>query len=200
MAKNTDDFEREVRRALVAELYLKQYTQVEITKIIEKDDRFTDVTRQTITYDLNAIRKQWRETTTRNLDEDKERELSRIDALEREYWRQYEASMEDRLITSQEGRLDAKGQPQPTKASKRTETRTGDPRYLAGIQWCIQQRCIMLGLNEPETIRIKSWQDKAIEDIQAGTIKYQDLEEAFDAELASQLFARAGVPVQVRED
>ena len=51
-----------------------------------------------------------------------------------------------------------------------------------------------------DTLNIKTWQDRAIEDIRNGTIKYQDLEKEFDSDLATELFARAGVRVSLSED
>lgn len=47
------------------------------------------------------------------------------------------------------------------------------------------------------TTRIEiDWQSKAVEDIQAGRLNFQSLVELFDHDLATQLFSRAGVPVQ----
>ena len=47
------------------------------------------------------------------------------------------------------------------------------------------------------TTRVEiDWQVKAVEDIQAGRLEFQSLEELFDHDLATELFNRAGVPVQ----
>ena len=48
--------------------------------------------------------------------------------------------------------------------------------------------------------KIETWQDRAIADIREGKIDYKDLADAFDTDLATQLFARAGVPVSYSED
>jgi hypothetical protein len=57
-----------------------------------------------------------------------------------------------------------------------------------------------LGMPEKVTEqKVVTWQDQALEDIRAGTVKYQDLVEATDYDFATDLFARAGVQVQVRE-
>jgi phage terminase small subunit len=46
------------------------------------------------------------------------------------------------------------------------------------------------------TTRVEiNWQDQAVEDIRAGNIEYEALADAFDADLATQLFTRAGVPI-----
>lgn len=59
----------------------------------------------------------------------------------------------------------------------------------------------LLALYEPpkRILEVNTWQDRAIEDIRQGLISYQDLEKAFDSDLATQLFARAGVPVSLSE-
>jgi phage terminase small subunit len=48
-----------------------------------------------------------------------------------------------------------------------------------------------------DVVRVEAWQDRAIEDIKAGRIQYADLADAFDHDLATQLFQRAGVPVEI---
>lgn len=49
------------------------------------------------------------------------------------------------------------------------------------------------------TIKIDDWRSQAIADIRAGLIPYDALAEAFDHDLASELFAAAGIPVQAGE-
>jgi hypothetical protein len=34
----------------------------------------------------------------------------------------------------------------PTQSISRGEDPCGDPRYLEGVQWCVEQRCKILGL------------------------------------------------------
>ena len=50
-----------------------------------------------------------------------------------------------------------------------------------------------------DTLRVETWQDRAVEDIRNGVIVYQDLERKFDSELATELFGRAGVRVSLSE-
>ena len=51
-----------------------------------------------------------------------------------------------------------------------------------------------------DTLNIKTWQDRAIQDIREGVIAYQDLEREFDSDLATELFRRAGVRVSLPEN
>lgn len=46
------------------------------------------------------------------------------------------------------------------------------------------------------TIKIDDWRSQAIADIRAGNIPFDALAEAFDADLATELFREAGIPVQ----
>ena len=47
--------------------------------------------------------------------------------------------------------------------------------------------------------RVDDWRSEAIRDIRDGNIEFDDLAEAFDDDLATELFALAGVDVQVSE-
>ncbi len=45
-------------------------------------------------------------------------------------------------------------------------------------------------------ITIVTWEDKAVEDIKEGKITFEDLSQAFDLDLATQLFLKAGVSIE----
>ncbi|MHC4984512.1 MAG: hypothetical protein ACYTF6_15275, partial [Planctomycetota bacterium] len=38
---------------------------------------------------------------------------------------------------------------QPAVVAKARKGQAGDPRFLAGVQWCIERRCKILGLDAP---------------------------------------------------
>lgn len=132
-------FQRERDLERTTSLYLKGKTQQEIADEL-------NVSREQIKYDLKVIQERWRNDTTINLDEAKQRELSRIDELERTYWQAWERSLDERTKTRTEkySGEDGKG-----KASIEKETLLGLPAYLTGIQWCISERCKILGLYAP---------------------------------------------------
>ena len=127
--------EEDLRR--ISALYLQGKTQSEIADSL-------GLSQPQISYDLKAIRKRWREDTTIDLDEHKNRELERIDILERTYWQAWERSLEDKE-KSRTKRTEV-GTGSRKEASIEKEMRLGDPRYLSGIQWCITERCKLLGL------------------------------------------------------
>lgn len=126
-------------RRRIADLYLKGWTQSAIAQEI-------GVSQPQISYDLGVIRQQWRATTTINLDEAKLKELSRIDLLERTYWEAWTRSLDEKVKTRTERYA---GSDKQGKASVEKETLLGNPSYLAGVQWCISERCKVLGLYAP---------------------------------------------------
>lgn len=147
-------FQREQDLERISTLYLKGTTQADIAKEL-------DVTQQQISYDLATIQRRWRESSLVDINEAKQRELERIDVLEREYWQAWESS---------------KGEQQRSTASKSGDQSraqivkyesAGDPRFLAGVQWCVEQRAKILGLHAA----IKS------------ELKVDDLRKLSDAEL-----------------
>jgi hypothetical protein len=89
---------------------------------------------------LPVILNKRQEEVTKALAEAKQRELERIDVLEREYWQAWENSKgeQQRSTASKQGEL--------SRAQIVKYESAGDPRFLAGVQWCVEQRCKMLGL------------------------------------------------------
>jgi hypothetical protein len=129
------------RRAAVAELYLQGRYQWEIALVVQVDQA-------TISRDLKAIRAEWKASALRDFDEAREQELARIDALEREYWQAWQASKGEKERTATE-RADTP-QGARMKAAVKKEQRDGNPSFLGGVQWCINKRCEVLGLDAPK--------------------------------------------------
>lgn len=137
-------FEREKDLHETTLLYLKGRTQAEIAEELK-------VSREQIKYDLAAIQTRWRNDTTINLDEAKQKELARIDTLERTYWEAWERTLDERTKTRTE--QSKTGEKTGTaKATVEKETLLGNPAYLAGVQWCISERSKILGLYAPNKI------------------------------------------------
>lgn len=130
------------RRPKVAERYLNGKRQSEIAEEL-------GVNQATISRDLAALRKEWIKSALIDFNEAKARELTRIDNLESTYWEAWERSLE----AFKSKVIKAKGNPRTEEELKtnaeqtlKTEDRNGDPRYLQGVQWCIEQRCKILGV------------------------------------------------------
>jgi hypothetical protein len=113
------------RRPKVAELYLAGKHQTAIAEVF-------GVSQATISRDLDAIKKDWQESALVVFDEIKAKELAKVDNLEREYW---DAWQESKVLKSK----DDDGE--DVRLSK-----DGDPRFLSGVQWCIEQRLKIFGV------------------------------------------------------
>jgi predicted transcriptional regulator len=127
-------------RALIADLYLQGLRQMDIAERL-------NMTQQMVSYDLQAVQKQWRERTALDIDEAKRQELAKIDRLEREYWSAWDESRGKRTVTSK--KMSEASGTKRAEASTREEDMLGDPRFLAGVQWCIDRRCKILGVDAP---------------------------------------------------
>lgn len=140
-AKRRTPFERECDLKRIADLYLKGKTQAAIGAEL-------GYSQQQIDYDLNEVKRRWREDTSINFDEAKQQELAKVDALERTYWDAWERSLEEKVKTRTEKQTGKDG----GKASVEKESLLGNPAYLAGVMNCIERRCKMLGLDAPQKI------------------------------------------------
>jgi hypothetical protein len=141
---SAQDLAIESRRSQVAELFLRGVKrQGELARQVGVD-------RSTVSRDLKVLNARWKESGVRDLDAAKGQELDRLDQLEREYWDAWQKSKGPHEVTTTEQTTGGDGE--RARAAIRTEEQHGDPRYLAGVQWCIEQRCKLLGLNAPQKI------------------------------------------------
>ena len=138
-------FQIERDRRDIADLYLQGWTQARITESINADeDRDYQLSRRMIGYDLKALQEAWRESSLIDIDEAKARELAKVDRLEREYWTAWERSRKDAETLRQEGSGE-----KPSRVVKIKRPRNGDPAFLRGVQWCIERRCKIIGVDAP---------------------------------------------------
>jgi DNA-binding transcriptional ArsR family regulator len=122
------------RREEVAERYIRGQTQCEIAEAL-------GVSQPTISYDLKAIQKAWRESAIFDFNEAVGRELLRLEQLEREAWRAWERSQKP----SQSAVV--RGEGNNGKSAKTMRSRDGDPRFLEVIFKCSASRRALLGLD-----------------------------------------------------
>jgi len=135
--KETTSIER--RRATVADLYIQGWLQAEIAQHV-------GVTQSTVSTDLKSIQGQWRASAVRDFDILRERELRKLDRLEREAWAAWDRSQKP----SQEAVISSDGSTQRTQ--KKVAEQVGDVRFLEQIQKCIASRRALLGLDAPTRI------------------------------------------------
>jgi len=136
-ARETTSIER--RREAVADLYIQGWTQSQIAKQLA-------VSQSNVCKDIKAIQNRWRESSIRDFDVLRERELKKLDRLEVEAWNAWQRSQKP----AQEATISTDGSTQ--KTVKKVAEQTGDPRFLDQISKCIASRRALLGLDAPTKI------------------------------------------------
>lgn len=137
--RGTTEIIRDRRR--IADLYLQGWTQADIAEDVGRGIG-------TVNRDLKAIQAQWIDSALIDFDEAKAKELAKVDRLEREYWDAWERSKENKEVTTKEQTKGAgvvgDGK---IKAQKRSEGQVGHAAFLTGVQWCIERRCKIIGID-----------------------------------------------------
>ena len=125
-----------LRREQVSALYLQGLSQMKIAAEV-------GVSQRCVSGDLKAIQEIWLASALQDFNALRAQQLAKIDQVEYEYWQAWQRSKEQsvRKMTEQKGE---------TKHAQVTiEDSYGDPRFLQGIERCIDQRCKLLGLHAP---------------------------------------------------
>jgi len=152
--KNRKKIDIERDRRNISRMYLQGMLQAEIAEEL-------GVSQSTVSRDLSYIQKQWQQERINNVDERKRIELAKIDNLELEYWEAWKHSLENAEVQTVEKQgiihdKDGKIIGSRVKQIDRQEGQAGDPRFLQGIQWCIEKRCELLGLDAPKKTDLTS--------------------------------------------
>lgn len=130
---------REGRLVEVGGMLLRGYRPVEIAESL-------GVSVQQVYADIRMISAIWKESIRVDVGEMRVRELAKLDEVEREYWRAWEASCRSgRVVKTRRYRGDGE---KVVGGEVREEVGAGDPRYLDGIARCIAQRCKILGIDQ----------------------------------------------------
>ena len=147
----------EDRRQLVAGLYLRAWSMRAIAVEV-------DIGLGTVSRDIQAVIAEWREQRLDDIDAYQTTELSRIAKLEQTYWEAWDRSVGESRRTVTEsvtssalvGGVEEPVQvgPKRNRAQITKEDENGDPRFLAGVQWCIDRRCKILGLDAPQDVNL----------------------------------------------
>ena len=99
---------------------------------------------------LPILHAEWLASALVDISEAKSRELARLDDLERTYWAGWQRSQDPvevinkRAVETHAGRR--------ITVNTQSSDQVGDPRFLAGVGWCIEQRCKLLGIASPERL------------------------------------------------
>lgn len=155
-------------RRRISDLYLQGWLQADIAATI-------GVSAPTVSRDLKALQGAWLRSALIDFNEAKAQQIAKIDRLEREYWEAWARSCEDAETVRQEGgpkSKDGKLLP-PDKIVRTSKGQAGDPRFLQGVQWCIDRRIKILGIDSARKLEIYDWRKEARE-------KGLDPDELFD--------------------
>lgn len=128
---------------VIGDLYCKGKSQHDIATEM-------NLSQQQISYDLKEVHARWLKTAVKQFDVWVADELAKVDHLEREAWAAWERSRGERREITVEGAPAEGGGITPRKAKRMTYERDGDPRFLEKVQWCIERRAKLLGLDKPE--------------------------------------------------
>jgi len=125
-------------RQRIAGLYLEGKLQADIAEMV-------GVSQSTVSNDLKAIQQEWLQSSLVDFNEARAREIAKIDKLEREYYAAWQRSCEDaETVTKKAVQVGDKERKEATQTAK---GQAGDPRFLQGVQWCIERRCKLFGID-----------------------------------------------------
>lgn len=126
----------------IAELYLRGINQHTIAAEL-------GISQGQVSLDLKSIRKEWLDSSLFDFNARQAEELAKIDNLEATYWTAWERSLKDVSTKTKRAFKSLASEASSNEISETVQQKTGDPRYLEGIRWCIDKRCEILGLNAP---------------------------------------------------
>lgn len=138
-------FERERDLVEIARLMVRGNNVVEIANELK-------VSASQVRYDIKTVEQRWHDAATDSLNAYKEKELAKLDELERTYWKAWVESLKPKTTEYVERGEGEKG-PQ-SRTGRRIEVQTGNPAYLNGVLSCIDRRIKLLGLDAPIKIDI----------------------------------------------
>ena len=147
--------QREYDLILVSEMYLRGETQEAIAVAVSAHYEGFDLTRQQMGYDIKKLHGRWIQSQLINIDAAKARELARVDKIEREAWDAWERSKQDAETITTKGR-GTKGAAAQMEKTIQLKGQVGDGSFLRIVQWCVEQRCKILGLDAPTRTDITS--------------------------------------------
>lgn len=129
---------------LIAERYFRGVYQSKIAEEISLLKPEKPITQPLVSYYLKKLQKRWMSEADSRFDAAKGVELAKIDNLERTYWQAWERSCKPVKVKESEVSGDDKS------AGVKEYESLGEKKYLDGVQWCIDRRCTILGLDAPK--------------------------------------------------
>lgn len=147
---------RDLMRAEAVSLYLQQKSIPQIARELE-------LSTGTVHVYIRDARAMWLNSALVDIGQRIADELARIDHLEQVYWDAWEKSKTDkvrvtRTLVDPKLIVESKGEDFDVYKDGKVETKRyeeltsspGDFHFLQGIEWCLERRALLLGLDAPE--------------------------------------------------
>jgi hypothetical protein len=132
----------EQRRAKVATLYVRGYTQRQISEVLE-------TTQQNISRDLKALRTEWAKNRYDSMTDEANKRLAELGETKRQAWNAWEVSKEDGWKVATEIVTDEV----TGKIVRTIKKQIPAFAYLLVVLRCIDSECKLLGLEPPQQPR-----------------------------------------------
>lgn len=144
----------------VSRLYLKGYSYRQIAVLFKEDKRGYTISHAQIGFDMKKMLQEWKEEQDANIDSWVASELQKVAYLEQQYHASWEKSIRNQKKTKKKTGYNSFGRIDET--TKEDIESCGDPRFLQGIERCIQKRCDLLGLDKAKVIEVKTALDVTV--------------------------------------
>jgi hypothetical protein len=137
-------------RKIILDAYLKGYGLDDIKNYYAQENDGASVSRNYIQRVLKQAMAKWESDKATDIERHRAVELQKISRLEFEYWTAWHRSCEIQKAKSTIKNKDAEGgRMKVTTVRDDEKPGLGDAQYLRGIQWCIDTRCRILGIEVP---------------------------------------------------
>lgn len=138
---------------LVVNYYLGGRTMLQVCDKMKEDYNKT-ISISRVSQIIAAATEEWKKEQSKSIEEKKMVEIEKINNLEKIYtdaWQRSLLAAETTISKMEPGRTPA-AKKKLKEVIKTIRESAGDPRYLQGIQWCIEKRCELMGHDAPQKI------------------------------------------------
>lgn len=141
---------KEKWKSIIVDIYMKGYSQ-ERTRQLAGEQTGHSFGIKFVNSAIAEAVEQWKASKQEMIDNHKAIELERINRLETTYWEAWQRSLQSAKTRTEKKTKGKAGDGKLAVAEVENATRetSGDPRFLQGIQWCVDTRCKLLGIEVP---------------------------------------------------
>jgi hypothetical protein len=143
---------KEANKKLIVDLYLQGHNMRDVARLASEKTGGAKFTASVVGRYVNQEIAKWQSEKNHMIEAHKAIELAKINHLETEYWAGWLRSQDlIRAKTSTKEKDKTTGGLKVVQVRDDQKPTPGDPRFLAGVQWCIDKRCTILGIEIPQT-------------------------------------------------